>query len=652
MDPLEDDARRILKIVAEGEASCAVAYDRARKDLTFASGLSETQYGEADLKLRGDGRVRQQFPILNQYIERIIGGYDSAPYRVQVSPLNAESAPMAAATQGIVDAIESKSDAKSAFRMALRNAATCGFGWLHCTTAWASDTDESGDVDVTIEPVRDPISVILDPASIATDGRDAEWAAAKELISIGRARALYGDEVLEPGVGATDSAALDEEDEKAGRRVEVVTYYERSKESREVTLPDGRKKKVRAAQVELWRLVHGHVVEHRVLFLSRLPIVPVYGLPVRDQDADSWTGIVHRAKDAQRNLNFCISTGAERLALSPTAKIFAADEAIAGREKIYADANRSNRSVLPYRAFTDDGRPLPPPVKIDPAQSMSDISSQFQLYTSAIASVVGIPADGIGQAPGRQQTAEETLTRARAAETVLSTIYENLATSVRAVGRVIVELIAENYLGTRSYMTVEKGKMVQRVGDFDAVPLDPRALQIDVEAGPLLGTQRKENLRAFLALGAIAPEQFRPLIFSQVVDLMDSADPEFKGVVKQMTAQAMAQMQQGAVDQQAMAAENQRLKQELLQAQQALIALQANSRDAELKSRTDLLRQQMSDAAKVKVETIKQTGADGRAVLDIQAQQARDVAEAEADLARIEAERRASIERALVAAGL
>ena len=628
---LQDDAElvlRVLKTVSDGQAAVADVYDRAEKDLDFASGLAGSQYGDRDAKLRGKGRVKQQFSLVNQYIERVMGLYDAAPYGVQVSPLTDEAADMARTTQGIVDAIQANSSAKNAYRTALRNATTCGYGWIAVSTNWASDTDETGDVVVSIEPVLDPFAVVIDPASTETDGRDAEWIAYTERIPASKAAAMFGDDVLEPGAGEHGFAV----ERDSCKKVDVVTYYERSKAAHEIDLGGGVKKRVREQSVDLYRIVNKHLVERRQLALSRVPIVPVYGLPVRYQGANSYVGIVHRARDAQRNLNAAISTGAERLALSPTMKIMAPAPAVAGHEKDFADANRTNNTLLKYEPYDPvTGKAFAAPVKVDPAVDNSDIANMYALYSRALSAVIGIPEDGIGAAPGREQTAEETLLKAKAAETVLSTLYSNLSTSVSAVGRVIVETIADAYRGTRSYMTSENGQIVRRSGDFDAVRLNPGDLAVDIDAGPLLGTQRKENLRSLISLLSISPDTFRPVVFAQACRYIDGVDDGFKQNVDKIALFTMQQAVQGAGNAQQLVQENQALKTQLAEAQRALLQAASDQQASETRTRADLLKVQLQNQNRLDVEALKQQGETGRTILDAQMDAERDARRAYAE---------------------
>ena len=421
--------------------------------------------------------------------------------------------------------------------------------------------------------------------------------------------------------------------------MEVITFYER------VQKEDG------SVAVKKTRIVGDCIANNDgqkqvEIPLKRIPIVPVYGLPVIENCRVNYISIVHRAIDAQKDINFAVSTGAERLALSPTAKILASVEGITGMEAMYKDANRSNRSVLTYKALDEAGNPLPAPTKLDPAVNSTDIAQYYNLYTQAIAECVGIPLDGIGGSTTKQLTAEETITKARAAETVLSTLYENLAASVRAVGKIVLELIHSQYVGNRPVVSMDAdGNSRVETQDFgNGINVDN--LNIRVEAGPLLSTQRKENVRSFLQLYQLAPDIYKPLLFSKIVDNIDGVDATFQQAVKQIAAQGLDKAAMDAQKLQTLEADNQRLKEALNNAQIALASAKARSSDAGVKAQAQVVAAQISADAGIKKELIKQQGEDGRQAADIADRKDERSEQAYADMMRASEERDAVMERA------
>lgn len=628
-----DYVQHVKNLLTEADQTWGPVHARMKVDMRYVGGSD--QWDKGDVLLRGENRARQQFPLLDKYVERIVGNYNLNPYSIQIEALVPEAQQIAMQTQGIVNNIEAASETRYAYRQALRNAATTGYGWLSVTTDYG---EKSEYVEAKIETIEDPCSVVIDPASRFVDGRDASWAAVREWIGRKTAETLFGKAFIEQA--SPQSSVWNGNDNEQNGIVEVITFYER------IQKEDG------TTAVKKSRIVGDCVAtnegqEQRELPLKRIPIVPVYGLPVIESSRVNYISIVHRAIDAQKDINFAVSTGAERLALSPTAKILASVEGIAGMEAMYADANRSNRSVLTFKALDDAGNPLPAPTKLDPAVNSTDIAQYYQLYNQAIADCVGIPLDGIGGSTTKQLTAEETITKARAAETVLSTLYENLAASVRAVGKIVLELIHSQYVGLRPVVSMDAdGNSRVEQMNFGETGINVDNLNIRVEAGPLLSTQRKENVRSFLQLYQLAPDVYKPLLFTKIVDNIDGVDATFQQAVRQIAAQGLDKAAIDAQKLQTLEADNQRLKEALNNAQIALASAKARSSDAGVKAQAQVVAAQISADAGIKKELIKQQAEDGRQAADIADRKDERSEQAYADMMRASEERDAVMERA------
>lgn len=632
-----DYVAHVKALLTEADQSWSRVHNRIKQDLRYVGAAD--QWDRADIMLRGDNRARQQFPLLDKYVERIVGNYNLNPYSIQIEALTDMAEQTATIMQGLVNNIEAASETRYAYRQALRNAAATGYGWLSVTTDYGElkGPDGTNLIEAKIETIEDPCSVVIDPSSRFVDGRDAQWACVREWLGKKTAEQLFGKAIVQDDDGTSGVWNGDSPSQKG--IVEVLTFYERLVDEKGLTY-------IKKSRIVGGKLATENGQEQMKLPLSRIPIVPVYGLPVIEQNRVNYVSIVHRAIDAQKDINFAVSTGAERLALSPTAKIIASVEGISGMEAQYADANRSNRSVLTYRALDEAGNPLPKPDKLDPAVNPQDISQYYALYTQAIAECVGIPLDGIGGSSTKQLTAEETLTKARAAETVLSTLYENLAVSVRAIGKLVLDIIHSQYVGNRPVLTMgNDGRMQSQQMDFgEGMSVD--GLNIRVEAGPLLSTQRKENVQSFLQLYQLAPDAFKSLLFDKIVENMDGLDAPFQQAVQQIAAQNLDKMQQDAQQLQVLQTENQRLKEALNNAQIAIAAAKSRSSDAGVKAQAQVVAAQITAQASLEKEAMKQNAETGRSREKLMAEQEQRTQETYDEMLRSAAERDRTLEEA------
>lgn len=485
----------VKKMVDEAESALSTVRDRIKTDIHFSSGIS-SQWLDEDDRVRGESRAKFQFPLFSSYISKITGAYAANPYGIKVERTEeGEEEPVGfEELQDIITKIEQKSNAKHIYQSSLRNALACGYGYIYITTC----EDKNGEEYIELESVQNPLSILFDPCSEKVDGSDAEYAVHKEDVSKEKALRIYPkleEENIMDGVMWNSRTDIS---------VPIVTVWKMNDKG----------------FVDVIKTVGNNIVSKVTLNIDRLPIVPVHGEVVlkTDNGAVTYTGIVHKAIDAQRLLNYANSLSAERLALSPKANYLTPADAIKEHKKIWKRANQLNVPALPYDQYDTKGRQLNPPQKQDTSINIGDISNLNQLFSDSVANIIGIPLEGIIENHSIQ-TAEEVITKAKASESILSTYYENLASSVRAIGNILVQLIPQVY----------------DVGAIDSY-------EITVTSGPLLATLRKEKLRNYMAIATIMPE-YKPILAPQMLKCMDGVDEE---LIEQAIAVSTMQLKQMA----------------------------------------------------------------------------------------------------------
>jgi hypothetical protein len=158
----------------------------------------------------------------------------------------------------------------------------------------------------------------------------------------------------------------------------------------------------------------------------------------------------------------------------------------------------------------------------------------------------------------------------------------------------------------------------------------------DVDAGPLLGTQRKDNLRQNLALAAIIGEQYKPLLFGDIARNSDGVSEETQAIMAQVSAFHAQTMFGGGGDQQgadpAMIAQMQgQVQQQQMQLDQANLYIQQlqfelSSKQAEIQKAVTV--EKIKGENQINLEAFKQKGAQTAQQLaiagqsDIEAQKA------------------------------
>lgn len=593
----------LRKMLTDADGALGSVRTRMRTDIKFASGIDD-QWTEEDTQARGPSRARMQFPIFSAYISKIVGAYNANPFAIKLEG-EKQSDAVERLNEKIV-AIEDESNAKNIYSSALRNALSCGYGFIYATT----EKDEKGAPCVRIEAVPNPLSIFFDPNSTKVDGSDGEYFIHREDITRDKARRLFGEEATESG--ENDGVFYNTNTDTS---VPVLTFWYKEKKNSVVVV----------------KVVGNKIIDEQTLPIRRLPIVLVAGEAVlkADSGAVEYTGIVHKAIDAQRLLNYAVSLSGERLALSPKANYLVVADSIKAHTKLWKQANKINPPALPYDQYDEAGRPLNPPTKQDTAINVGDIGGLTSLYTGSVAQIIGIPIEGIVENHS-VQTAEEVITKAKASESILSCYYENLASSIKALGAVLIELISYVY----KYET----------------PKDSET-RISVSAGPLLSTMRKEKLRSLYAMASALPE-YRTILAPRMLECMDGVDEELIEQAKAVSAmqlskehaalqQAQSAPAEGGAEVEGTGANVEDLLQQKAQLEGLVQRLSAeleavkNSVNGEvLKAQNAVLMEDLKHRHAMELEAMKQAGANTRQANELQAEAEREVFRAEQEQAQ------------------
>lgn len=604
----------LADLVKSARSLFAKDLERIKQDLEFACAPMSTVWEGDDGKAFGTDRACVRLPLIGTLIDRATATYSASPYGIAISPFNSENLQKALLLQSVVRGIETRSSARSAYRDALRLALACGCGYLHAYTVDRGD----GMVDVRIESLPNPTAVVFDQTAVKPDGSDAEFAAFCSKMGKEKARKAFDDDVTNQENDLffdIMSGSYDRETE-----VPVVTIYR---------MEDG--------AAVLYKVVGNKIVDRNETQLSYLPIVRVTGVPVWTKNSRwSWSGIGNRAEGVQRMANFAASQMTERLALSPKANYIAPKDAVKSNFRQWANSSRTNPSVLTYKDFDEKTkRVIPPPQKQDTAVNLGDVSVVITGALNLLGATTGVDgAFGPGEGPGNM-TAEEVLTRSRNAESVLSGIYEALGDAVRQLGRVLVSAVAVNYGNVSERDVVDQNGQTSRVA-FSSNGLIPTEYEVDIDAGPLMASQRKDNVRQLTALMQAAPGLAQAIV-PAIVQNLDIDDGE-------QVVQAIAGTAADPAEAERLKAENEQLKAELNATRMEALKLQASMRGKLIDSRTKLATAQMNAENAMNLELLKQQAISEREAAQIASREEIEGQKLEADLLKEQAKAESEIQ--------
>jgi hypothetical protein len=514
-----------------------------------------------------------------------------------------------------------------------------GWGYMRVRTDYISE--DSFDQEIYIDAIDNPFTVYFDPNSVLPDGSDADRCLITTMMRKDEFRKLYpdaqdgGTSFTQRGTGDSQSEWITKED------IRLAEYYYTVKEKAKLyllsdgtaTFADDKDFFTRLANygievvdtresykktIKYCKLTAVEVLEERDWAGKYIPIVPVYGRHIVIGDKRKKFGMIRYAKDPQRMYNFWQTSITEGVALAPKAKWLLAEGQDEGHENDWTNANIKSFPLLRYKQTDIDGRPAPPPTRLQPEPPQAGIMAAAMGVDNDIKGIMGVfdPAQlGQGNISGKALNGQQ-----QQVDLTNFDYYDNLTRSISHVGKICLDLIPKIYDtervmriigddGKPELLTINQRDSVGRVlndisvGQYDVV----------METGPGYNSKRQEAVDNMLPLLSAAPslmEVAGDLVFRNmdwpgadiIADRLAASNPMAQ-IDDKSKIPPQVQMQ---------LAMSQKQIQELTQAVQA--------RDMMLQSRLDV--EQLRQDSETKRTLMKETGRANEAELREQSDRA------------------------------
>jgi len=630
---------------------------------------------------------------LPQFIRQVTNNQRASRPAVQVKPAGSNAnVDVAEVLQGIVRHIETKSDADVAYTTAGEHQVTMGRGYVRIVTDYVADDPLQLDQEIQVVRVPNPFAVYLDPTSQASDYGDVRYGFVVEDLSREEYRLRYPDTDMASLSQFTSTGNAQEQWLPDGMiRIAEYFYVE---ERREVMVvmegPDGERSKHPKADFKStdplqlpegvtilaeremtlrtvkWALINAVEIldgnEDKTAGVEwpgrYIPIVPVLGDEININGVTDYRGIVRDAKDAQRMYNYWVSAETEMIALAPRAPFVAAEGQFEGHEAKWKTANVRNYPYLEYKPKTLSGQLLPHPQRQTwepPIQAMTMAIAQSDNDLKATG---GFHDASLGQR-GPQESGRALRARQQQDEMANSHYLDNLARSVRQVGRVLVDLIPKIY-DTARIMRItgldEQQRSVMVFAGQENMPEEmasettlPPGIEgiydvglgrydVTVSVGPSFQTKREAGVEALVQFVQAYPNVF-PMIGDLIADNMDW--PGAKQVAARLKRMLPPQLQdevEGAQIPEPVRAKMQQVEQQLQQVMEAYEQAQNTIATDRVKeeSKADLKQRELAAnaaaqerdlQAKLQLEEIKQGGESARTLAKIDQDRAGQILE-------------------------
>lgn len=635
----------LLQDFKDDESYWAKQFEEMRSDLRFSNPACPEQWDENVRRAREssvDGaRPCLTFDQTNQYIAQVVNDSRQNKPAIKVMPSERGDIAVANTLEGVVRHIEYQSRASICYDTAQEHAARIGLGWMRVLPVVVNP--KLNQQEIRIQRVHDPLSVMLDPDSTEPDGSDATRGWVTSVLSKKAFQQRYPGAAVSSWNGQTSGGWFQNDALRIAERFTVVT-----KKSNCLIVDDPEAGRIELSEDEYWRLAQSTGVQPTVVgsyeaekrsvrwltmsgtevleetdFPSKwIPLIPVLGYELWVDGKRYLCGMVRRMRDAQQAYNYERSAYVESVALQPKAPWIVAAEAVEGYEDVWAQANTSNKSYLPWNAYGEDGETqLPQPMRNSPPPIPASFIQGGQMALSDIQASIGMYRANLG-APSNETSGKAINARKIEGDTANFHYIDNLSRSMEHLGRIVVDMIPA------IYDTRRVARIMGVDGSADSVVIDPdmpEATQKDqngkvtainpnvgdydvrVKVGPSFTTLRQESGEAMAQLLQRAPDLI-PVLGPEWIRNQDW--PNAEKVAKLLLAMAPQQVQAVENDKSdippEVMAKMQGMQQELEQCQQLLQKLGEEYNKLEGDRTADALKAQI-DAYNAETNRLKVT---------------------------------------------
>jgi len=599
-----------------------------------------------------DERVKLEFDIVSNYLQRFLGEWDQNRMGVEFKPDDSNTSDDdAELLNGIYRADFRNFSGRMSTDLAVDEASTCGVGALKLAAFFEDDENEENDNQrVGWRPIHNAYNtVIWDQAAQRIDKRDARWCTELKPFTKDAFKAAYPDK--DPVSAYTPDTHNNRSiDDRTPDFVYVATRYEAVRKKETVFIYNN----LQTSEVEIYTKEDHKLIEdelkadefrtfvrerkimrrsvEKTIFSGEdilvdtkriagkwIPIVPFYAYRMYVDGVEWYRGLVRKLKDAARLFNMQVSQLAENAASSgQEVPIFFRNQMLNEEIKnLWADKN-NKPYLLVDQAVDSEGNTLaagpiayskPPQLDGSTAALLGIVPSYIQDVTGTIPQEASDP-DASGKAIREMRKLVNLNT---------ASVLANFAESITWMGEVYQAMAAEVYTTQRILRTVgkdgqegekqlfktildsETGKLVE------SNTLKGKKFRAYSDTGPQYETMREqtvEDLKGMLEILQTAPggQQYTPAVMAVLLQNITGVglDP-----IKELNRRIM--LSQGLVkpetdEEEALVAQ---LQQPQEDPQEGLIEAATRQQDAEARNLDASATQKIADADKKGAETIE-----------------------------------------------
>ena len=429
---------KFKKFQSRSNAKFSGLYDRIEENKKMLSGK---QWNKRDDKFISRARNRITINVLSNQVHSVANSYSAFPFTWFTGELDID---------GAIDKFFEKDSNRFASEESVTNQVAFGLGVM----ALGSDTDPSGNEVPVIYSVKDLKRVVLDPDSTELDGSDAMEGALIDYRSREWIRVHMGEQYL-----PREDAMMIVADAGCAELVPIITYYVLDTDGCHVYTFVNDKE---VSDTYIDEETGEEVKKETVIPIHRIPIFPVWGEETWDDDGKAtYTGLVSKAEDVQRIVNYSFTQLGERLTQSPKAQWQGYAESFKGLDTYYKNAGTGNNPIIPANRLANDKKTvLELPKRLDNTVQFADVQGVVQSTLGMLSSITGVDSKGLADVE-TNVTATAAMYTAKVFQNNVRHYFAHLRTTLKSIGDTVLSLLGHSDInvqvtqGPEAYMQLQ-----------------------------------------------------------------------------------------------------------------------------------------------------------------------------------------------------
>ena len=583
-------------------------YKEAREDWAI---YNLDQWTQSASTARGT-RPKLTVDISRKYVKAVVASTHQTPPGVKLTARSDTGSVKANAMSEALRYFEDRSGAIYTYTWAQECAAVAGFGWGK--VSYSHDPQQAIPSTIEIVKVMDPFSIFIDCDSTMLDGSDM--------------------------IDAVELHGKTSRSKTGKVHKDKATYWYIDEATEQVK----------------WAVIEGDSVESKGIFPGRfIPIVPTFGEYSIIDGKLHCMGLIRQIRDVQRAVNYAVSEGIERMALTPKSPWMMAKGSV--DEK---DEREYDRSIvepiarLSYNQYdeNDPSKTYNAPIRNNTNPDISWLDGVTQNFIQAAKETTGLYDAALGNEDNTAQSGVALKAKVGASDRGQLVYNEHLQISVKHYGRIMLGIFPEviEPYGVLPGQKEDGTQIQYPIGDQPTMMLDPNGqpvldpngqpmvqtpnvsdlepsdLDISISSAPAYNTRKQDGLDNMTKLLQLSPE-FAPKVADLIVKGMDfPGGDEIAARLAPADAQGAPQVdpqtQQQLQDLQTQVQQSGEQIQQMTQQNQMLQFTIQHNADLELqkmqmKIASDERMKQMDLNVQMAIAQLKEQGTSGRTQAEI-----------------------------------